>query len=175
MDAIDLVRSQYKGAHDLLEATMQDVTDEQAHWTPPGIANPLGGTYVHTVMAEDFLLMARAKGDSKPLSMGDFAGKVGISEPPPPPGPGHDEWQRRVKIDLPAFRAYAQAVYKQTDDWLASLSSADLDKQIDMSGFGMGQQPMSTLVAGIVLQHINNHLGEISCLKGMQGAKGYPF
>lgn len=26
-----------------------------------------------------------------------------------------------------------------------------------------------------IVQHINNHLGEISCLKGMQGAKGYPF
>ena len=80
-----------------------------------------------------------------------------------------------MKVDLGEVRAYAQAVYKQTDDWLASLSPGDLDKPIDMSGFGMGQQPTSTLVAGIVIQHINNHAGEISCLKGLQGAKGYPF
>jgi len=46
---------------------------------------------------------------------------------------------------------------------------------MDMSGFGMGEQPMNVLVAGIIIQHINNHLGEISCLKGMQGTKGYPF
>ena len=174
MDAAALVRQQYKGAHDLLEATMKDVTPELAQWTPPGVANPLGATYVHIISAEDFLLSGMVRG-TKPLAATAFAGKMGASEPPPGPGPGLDEWARRVKVDLPQLRAYAQAVYKQTDDWLASLSPDDFDKPIDMSGFGMGQQPMSTLVAGIILQHINNHLGEISCLKGLQGAKGYPF
>ena len=174
MEAIDLVRRQYKGAHDLLEATMKDVTPEQAQWAPPGIANPLGASYFHVLGAEDFLLSARVRG-TKPLAADAFAGKVGVSEPPPPPGPGFDEWARRVKVDLAQMREYAQAVYKQTDDWLATLSSDDLDKPMDMSGFGMGEQPISTLVAGIIIQHINNHLGEISCLKGMQGAKGYPF
>ncbi|MEX2159270.1 MAG: DinB family protein [Dehalococcoidia bacterium] len=174
MDAVDLIRKQYKGAHDLLEVTMKDVTDEQAHWAPPGIANPLGATYFHVVGAEDFLLSARVRG-TQPLAMGGFAGKAGVSEPPPGPGPGIDEWMRRVKVDLAQVRAYAQAVYKQTDDWLATLSADELDKPMDMSTFGMGEQPISTLVAGIIIQHINNHLGEISCLKGMQGAKGYPF
>ena len=174
MDAAAVVREQYKGAHDLLEATMKDVTPEQAHWAPPGVANPLGATYVHIVGAEDFMVSSVARG-AKPLAAGDFAGKMGVSEPPPGPGPGLDEWARRVKVDLPQLRAYAQALYKQTDDWLASIGADDLDKPIDMSRFGMGQQPMRVLVAGIVLQHINNHLGEISCLKGLQGAKGYPF
>lgn len=174
LDSIALVRSQYKGAHDLLEATMQDVTPEQAHWAPPGIANPLGASYIHIVGAEDFILTKVARG-AQPLVMGAFAGKTGVSEPPPPPGPGLDEWARRVKVDLAQTKEYAQGVYKQTDDWLASLSAADLDKPIDLSGFGMGQQPMHVLAGGIVLQHINNHLGEIACLKGLQGAKGYPF
>jgi hypothetical protein len=173
MDAIALVRSQYKGAHDLLEATMADVTPEQAHWAPPGVANPLGPTYVHIVAGEDFLLNARARG-GQPLAMGDFAGKMGVSEPPPA-GQAFQEWSRRVTVDLEQARAYAQAVYKETDAWLASLAANDLDKEIDMSGFGMGQQPLHVLAAGIVLQHINNHLGEIACLKGLQGAKGYPF
>lgn len=174
MNSIDLIRSQYKGAHDLLEGTMADVTQDQGQWAPPGIANPLGSTYFHTVGAEDFILSTMARG-AKPLAAGDFAGKSGASEPPPGPGPELAEWERRVKVDLSQTRAYAQAVYQQTDGWLASLSDSDLDKEIDMSGFGMGQQPMHVLVAGIVLQHINNHLGEISCLKGLQGAKGYPF
>jgi len=174
MDPVALVRQQYKQAHDWFEATTKDVTPEQAHWAPPGLANPLGATYVHVVGAEDFLLSDVARG-AKPLAAGDFAGKTGVSEPPPGPGQGLDEWARRVKIDLPELREYAQAVYKQTDDWLASLQGDDLDKQIDMSRFGMGQQAMGVLVGGIVLQHINNHCGEISCLKGLQGAKGYPF
>jgi hypothetical protein len=174
MDAVGLVRSQYQGAHGLLEATMKDVTPEQAHWAPPGIANPLGATYYHVVAAEDVLLNSRAWG-KQPLAAGDFAGRTGASEPAPRPGPGLDEWARRVRIDLPALRAYAKAVFANTDAALAALSPDDLEKPIDLSSFGMGQQPMHALVAGIVLQHINNHLGEISCLKGLQGAKGYPF
>jgi hypothetical protein len=174
LDAVDLVRSQYKGAHDLLEATMGDMTPDQAHWAPPGVANPAGASYSHMVGAEDFLISTMVRG-TKPLAMGDFAGKTGVSEPPPPPGPGLDAWCRRVQVDLSQAKAYAQAVYKQTDDWLATLSAADLDKPIDMTSFGMGQQPMATLVANIIIQHLNNHLGEISCLKGLQGAKGYPY
>jgi hypothetical protein len=173
LDAIAMLRQQYKGAHDLFQATMKDVTEEQVHWAPPGVANPLGATYIHVVGAEDFLL-SRAR-EAKPLSMTTFEGKTGVSEPPPPPGPGLDDWARRVKIDMSQLGTYAQAVYQQTDDWLASMSADDLDRPIDMARFGMGEQPLSTLVAGIVLQHINNHLGEISCLKGLQGAKGYPF
>jgi len=174
MDAIELLRSQYKGAHDLLEVTMADVTLEQAHWAPPGIANPLGATYAHVLMGEDFLLNVRARG-TQALSMSSHSSNVGVSEPPPPAGPANGEWARRVKVDLPQLREYAQAVYKETDSWLATLTPDDLDNPIDMSAFGMGEQPMATLVAGIVPQHINNHLGEIACLKGMQGAKGYPF
>lgn len=174
MEAIDLVRQQYKLAHDLLETTMKDVTEELAHWAPPGVANPLGATYMHVVVGEDALLSTVARQD-KPLFMSTFAGKMGVDKPPPGPGQGLDEWARQVKVDLAQARDYAKAVYASTDAYLASLSSADLDAPIDMARFGMGQQPRSTLVAGIVLQHINNHLGEISCLKGLQGAKGYPF
>jgi hypothetical protein len=174
VDAITVLRSQYKGAHDLLEATIRDVTPEQVAWAPPGVANPLGATYIHLLGAEDFMLSSVARPD-KPLAAGDFAGKTGASEPSPGPGPGADEWARRVKVDLAQARDYAQAIYKRTDDYLASLKPEDLDAEIDLSMFGMGNQPRSALVANIVLQHINNHLGEISCLKGMQGAKGYPF
>jgi hypothetical protein len=174
VEAIDLVRQQYKGAHDLLEVTLKDVTDEQAHWAPPGVANPLGATYVHVVVGEDALLSTVAR-QSKPLFLDSFAGKIGVDKPPPGPGQGLDEWARGVKVDLAQAKEYAKAVYASTDAYLASLTSADLDEPIDMSRFGMGQQPRSTLVAGIVLQHINNHCGEISCLKGLQGAKGYPF
>jgi hypothetical protein len=156
-----------------METTMKDVTPEQAQWAPPGIANPLGASYFHVVAAEDFLLSTRAR-DDKALAFTEFAGKTGVSEPPPPPGPGLDEWARRVQVDLSQTRQYAQAVYKRTDDWLGTLTPDDLDRRIDMSNFGMGEQPVITLI-NIVGQHINNHLGEIACLKGLQGAKGYPF
>ena len=94
----------------------------------------------------------------------------------PMPGPGwadYGPWTRRVKIDLGALRAYARAVADQTDSWLASLTEADLDRPIDLSGIGFGQHTLATAVALLLANHLGTETGEIAVLKGIQGARGY--
>ncbi len=174
MDIVSLIRSQLQGAHQILEGTMQDVTPEQAHWPPPGKAIPLGASYAHIVMGEDALMNGMAKG-AAPLIATSWAGKVGLSDAPPAPGAPWDEWARKVKVDLGQMRQYAQAVFARSDEYVASLKEKDLDRSIDLSGFGLGQQTLGFFIGNLMVQHVNNHLGEISCLKGLQGAKGYPF
>jgi len=174
MDAVLLLRGQYESAHGLLEGTMQDVTPEQAHWSPLGKANPLGASYAHTVIGEDMMVNGLVRGGA-PLFASTWASKIGLSEPPPQPGESWDQWARRVRIDLPALRQYAQAVYKASDECLASLGGDGLNRPLDLSGFGLGQQTVGFFLGNILLSHANNHCGEISCLKGLQGAKGYPF
>ena len=56
--ATQLLRQQVRIVHDILEATMADVTPEQAHWVPSSIANPLDATYAHVVVSEDFVINA---------------------------------------------------------------------------------------------------------------------
>jgi DinB superfamily len=170
--AVDLLRAQYKGAHDVLEATMQDVTAEMAHWSPPGIANLLGATYAHVVTGEDAILNGMAKG-AAPLLATSWAGKTGLSELPPMGG-SWSEWSHRVQVDVAAARAYGQAVYADTDAYLATLTDADLGRTVDLSPMGLGQQGLGWLLS-IMLNNVAWHTGEISCLKGLQGAKGYPF
>jgi hypothetical protein len=51
--SIELLRAQFKAAHDVLAGTMEGVTADQAHWSPPGLANPLGATYAHVLTSED--------------------------------------------------------------------------------------------------------------------------
>ena len=70
---------------------------------------------------------------------------------------------------------YAQTVYTTTNDYLASLTDETLSRQIDLSNVGLGQKPLSWCLNALVISHLNNMIGEISCLKGLQGAKGYPF
>jgi hypothetical protein len=177
--AVSLLRAQYQNAHEVLEGTLQDVTSEQAHWRPPGIANPLGATYAHILISEDGVINGMLKG-SGPLSVSTWAGKIGVSELPPMPGPevgglpSWDEWARRVKVDQAALQSYAQAVYAATDEYLASLTDEDLNRSLDLSGLGVGQQTLGWLLS-LMLSNVNWHTGEISCLKGLQGAKGYPF
>ena len=150
---------------------MDGVTAEQAHWTPPGIANPLAATYVHALASEDLAINMVLKGGA-PLYATVLAEKTGISEIQPLTTA---EWAHRVSIDLPTTRNYAQAVHAATDAYLATLTDEDLARVLDLTSFGLGQMTVGTLLNRMILGHVDNMAGEISVLKGLQGAQGYPI
>jgi hypothetical protein len=177
MDTISLLREQLREAHALLEAVMEGVTPEAAHWIPPGNANPVGATYAHVVIAEDRTINGMLR-HRRPLYETTWAGNTGLNELMPRSGEEwHDyaPWTRRVRVDLPTTQEYAKAVYANTDEYLASLSLDDLDKQLDLSGAGSGQVTLGWVLSRLVVGHVDNIAGEISCLKGLQGLQGYPF
>ncbi len=156
---------------------MADVTPEQADWSPPGIATPLGASYAHVVLSEDMVVNGMLKG-AAPMMATTWAGRMGLSEPMPMPGPewvNYADWNRRVRVDIAAMREYAQAVYASTSEYLSSLTPEDLDTPVDLTGLGFGHSNVGWVLSALVIGHINNIAGEISCLKGLQGAKGYPF
>ena len=175
--SVSLLRAQFKNAHDVLEGTMEGVTSAQAHWTPPGVANPLGATYIHVVTSEDGVISGMLKGGA-PLLATAWAGKVGVNELPPMAGPGveglppWDAWARKAQVDLPAARVYAQVVYAATDAYLASLNDEALNQALDLGP--LGQYTLGSFLS-VMLFNVAWHTGEISCLKGLQGLKGYPF
>ncbi len=170
MDIISYLREDMRWTHEWLEATMQDVTQEQLDWHPPGIANPLGATYAHALTGEDGAMNQLLRGD-QPLFEGEWKGKTGISDPR---ASSEFEWAREVKIDLKAAREYAKAVYSATDQYLASLEPADLDRKLDLSESGMGEKSVAFVFSSFISSHTSNLTGEISTLKGLQGARGYP-
>lgn len=172
MNASETIRMQAKGAHDIVEGTMEGVTADECHKTPGGTAHPIGATYAHLVLSEDFIVNMLLRG-STPLVMGEWAGKAGISEPPPMPGGDLFGWANRVKVDLAQVRQYAQAVYKSTDEYIASLSDDAIGQMKDIPGFG--NQPIGYFLSIACIIHPSNHVGEISAMKGIQGGKGYPF
>jgi hypothetical protein len=174
MDTASVLREQLKDSHDLLESTLADVTAEQAHWSPPGKANPLGASYAHVLMSEDMVINGLLRKQA-PLAMGSWAGKLGVSEPHPAPGQDWNPWARNVKIDLDALKEYGQAVFAASDEYLAALTDSELEQGVDLSGFGLGEKSTAWVLGNVVIAHVGEHCGEISCLKGLQGAKGYPF
>jgi len=175
---ISHIRAQMKSAHWLLEKTLSDVSDEMVRFAPPGKALPIGAAYVHYVMGEDWTIHSVFKGVA-PLMAGPWAGRTGVSEPQPGPGDEwasrFEAWSRRVRVDLPAFRAYAKAVYEATDGHLATLADPELTREVDLSAIGMGKQTVGFVLDNTLLGHAYCHCGEISALKGVQGKKGYPF
>src|SRR5438094_8270391 len=110
MDAIEIVRANLADAHWLLEATMEGLGSEHVHWPPPGTANTIGATYAHVIGSED----AFVHGDllRRPLlGESEWSGRSGISLPIPRRGNDWFAWSRHVRVDLPAARRYAAAVY----------------------------------------------------------------
>ncbi len=172
-----LMRRVVSDARGVLDGTMADVTQAQADYLPPGVANPLGATYAHVVLTEDMVIQGMFRG-APPLFASSWADRTGLSEPSPMPGPDWPQyagWTRRVKVDLPRFREYAAAVAAETDGWLASLSDDDLQRGVDLGQAGFGQHTLASAIALLLVNHLGTETGEISVLKGLQGARGYPF
>ncbi len=164
--AIETIRAMFKMMHEQwLEGTVDGVNHEQAHWGPSGKTVPIAAHYAHVITAEDAMFaLVIAKG--APLMMST---PTGLSELPPQ-GPW-DDWGRRLKMDTPAFQAYAQRVYAQTDAILAKMQDADLQQIVDTPA---GQMPVAAF-ATVLLLNGAAHAGEISAIKGLKGLKGYPF
>jgi hypothetical protein len=171
-----MLREIARAARNVLDGTMADVTQAQADFIPPGIANPLGATYAHVIWSEDMIVQGMFKGDA-PLYASTWANQTGLSEPMPGPEnwAEYGPWTRRVKIDLAALRQYGAAVADATDSWLAGLTDADLDRPMDLSAVGLGQHTIATAIGLLIVNHLGTETGEIAVLKGIQGARGYPF
>lgn len=171
--AASLFKQQAKDARDFLEQTISDVTQEDATRIPDGTALSIGANYAHVVTSQDMGL-AMLKGTA-PLMATTWAGRSGLSEPPPfGPGSSIREWSLRAKVDLAALRQYAAAVYEASDDYFESMTEPDFTRPVDLSALGLGEQPASFVMLAGWVNNVNMHCGEISCLKGLRGSKGYP-
>jgi hypothetical protein len=173
--ATQVLASQLKTAHEVLEGTMEGVTNDVAHFMPPGKANPIAGTYAHVVFSEDLFIHGLLK-KTQPLFETSFKDKTGASEVQPSDwAVAYPKWLKEVKIDVVQFRAYAKAVFAESEAYVASLTEEDLEKDVDMSSFGMEPKKVYDFIAGLISGHVYPIMGEISVLKGIQGLKGYPF
>ncbi len=175
MEIISLLREQLRAAHEYLDETMADVTAEQAQWIPPGRATPLGANYLHLVQSEDMIINGALQ-QKGTLAETTWAGRIGADEPMPTP-PWEEEdymaWSRRVQMDLPKLKEYAQAVYAASDEYIATLTPEDLNRSVDLSAMGMSPVTLAWVLSRYITGHADNICGEASALKGLQGAKGY--
>ncbi|MBI3360684.1 MAG: DinB family protein [Chloroflexi bacterium] len=169
MDTVTLIRDNAKHAHGYFDGAMADVTQEMADWIPPGVAHKIGAEYAHLAVAEDTLMNAVVRGGA-PMFSSSWAGKTGISEPQMY---NELEWSKRVKVEMAATRQYCAAVFAATEEYVGTLKDTDLARVIDISQLGMGQQNVAWILSNLTVGHVHDVTGEISCLKGLQGVRGY--
>ena len=168
---VEYLRGQFQQAHGWLEGTMEGVTNEVAQKQPGGKATGIGAQYGHVVASEDGMINGLLRG-AAPVMATSRAGRTGLSVLPPGDEKWGD-WARDVQVEIDTLRSYAQDTFAATDSYLASLSDGDLARPIDLSFIGLGVQNVG-FTLNILLSNVHNHCGEIACLKGLQGLKGYP-
>lgn len=174
--AVKILLDQLNDAHNAFRGTMEGVTDEIAHFQPEGTANPIAGTYAHLIFSEDFFIHMLIQGKTPLMEQKEWKDNTGASEVQPSEWEtAYPKWLREVKVNLDQFRKYQEAVFSASEQYLATLNDEDLEKEIDMSAFGMGGKKLSSVIAGMINGHAHSIMGEISVLKGIQGLKGYPF
>jgi hypothetical protein len=157
MNTVELTQYALSNAFDLLQQVVADLTQEHADWVPPGTASTIGAVYSHTITYVDFIVQRVCIGQSD----ADFA------EPPP-----EEIRMQQVQVDLSALHEYADQVQSAAQEWLSTLTPADLDRRRYTSA---GELNLGQLLESYIIWHINAHCGEIAALKGCQGLKGYPW
>ena len=167
-----VLRQQLSGNHDILEQTIADCQQGTLDTNLPGATiTSVGSIYAHVLFSEDGIVHGMLQNKPPIYKAQRWATRTNLEMPDTPGFTA--EWGRTVRMNLPAFREYAKAVYAATDAYIAGLSDADLDRKVQ-TGF-VGEQTVAFVVSNILGWHMAEHTGEIAALKGVQGLKGLPF
>lgn len=170
MDAVSLLKTAFDASHRWYQGTVADVTEDVANAVPPGIAHPIGSQMAHVVQSEDGMINM-VQGRAPLWEREGYGQKLGM----PMLLSQTAEGSRAFRCRPEDLADYTAAVHAQTAAYLDGLSPDDLDRDVDLSSWGIGAMPLGSVLTNFVLGNTFAHTGEISALKGTQGLRGYPF
>ena len=171
MKVQDVARSQLGFWHGALGGVMGDCGDALNKQAPNATITSIASVYAHLVWAEDSIVNGMLQG--KPMMYQSDGWEAKAAVPYPAGGrPAQADWATSTKMDYPKFKEYADAVFANTDSYLANVSDAELEQKVQTP---IGEQTIGWAVTTLLGTHAPQHAGEIAALKGVQGLKGLPF
>ncbi len=163
MDIKTYIQQQMNNVRRQIDLVVQDLTDEQFNWPPPGTISPISAILIHMLAGEDYFIQSVIQGKSPCWEVQDWGRKIGVSGPPAQ-GRSWGEF-KTVKISVAPVLAYEQAIRVATDTYLANLTAEELDQRVNFAG---NELPVAEVLMTLVV-HSASHAGEIAAVKGMQG------
>lgn len=170
IDARLVVRGQFKLAHEMLEGIMADCADIANTRVPGANIATIAPIYAHALTSEDFMVNQQAAGGALLLVSDGWDARLGIRDP----HVGLTSPTGSFGLDLDLLRTYAAAVYRRTDEFLATATEDQLRRGVQ-SPTGSGPVPAIDYLAAFGVVHVSEHAGEIAALKGVHGRRGLPF
>src|SRR5438552_2259405 len=127
MELRDIVKIQLDQGHSTMLQVIEDMSDEQLHERLQGATiNAIANVFVHAVIAEDGFTNIRLRGGQR-LFDGGWGERLGLVDAE------RDHRFEDFRIaDRGAFMEYANAVFGETDKYLASLTPDDTDRPVKM-------------------------------------------
>ncbi len=171
MNTLELTQYALDNAFGILKQVTADLTQEQADWTPPGIAHSIGALYWHALSSTDGIVHGWCRKQPPLFEQAGWRKKV-MTASAPEGEQNSDVQMRAVRVDLPAMHEYAQATAGAVQGWLATLTPEDLEREMETP---IGILKLGQMLMVFVAWHLDAHCGEISAMKGCQGVRGYPF
>lgn len=173
MDALTILREQLRQSHELTEGIIDDLPLDQMHQRlDGGTLQSIAAIYVHVVVGEDQLINETLLGQPTRFERDGWSERLVIGSAAS--GWMTDDISEAIReLDLQLMREYAQLVYADADDYMASLSEADLNPPVTFGS--LGEMPRGIFLATILNWHALHHCGELAALKGALGHKGLPF
>ena len=171
MTAVELIQSEMKRLRKMLDGSLNGLTAAQLHAVPGGhaTANTIAWGLWHLVRTEDNVVRFVLQNRRPPVwTEGGYAEKLGL--PPVAQGTGMstaDAHALRIN-DVPLFREYMQKVAASTDEFLATLDPAGLDRTVTVKP--LGDMPVGRVLAQVCVGHGLMHFGEIELARTLLGA-----
>jgi hypothetical protein len=165
----EVLKASFDLAHMVFNAVVGDLSEEMArHRLPGGMVPPAAAMIAHVLYGED-MMVGQAFGEPMLIESDGWGATTGILRVSPAMTPDF----LTQEFNLGGLKQYAEAVFARTNLLLERATSEQLDRRLPT--------PIGTEVSaagylgGFGVVHIAEHTGEVSALKGAQGAKGLPF
>ncbi|MCS7207109.1 MAG: DinB family protein [Dehalococcoidia bacterium] len=158
--------------HRNLIQAVQGLTPAQLHYKPAPHVNHIAFILWHYVRTEDNCVRFVFRRMPTIWMEGGWDKRFGLDSKSQGTGftPQQAEQVRLPSVD--EFLAYARLVFQETEQFVAGLSDADLERKVLVRP--LGEHPLRFFLGTTFLTHGYGHLGEIWFLKGMQGLPGSP-
>lgn len=168
MNGTETIQIAITHAHSWFDGTCADLTAEQASFVPGGTAHPISEIVTHVLQSEDMIVNSMIQGQPSVWESGGWGEKLGL----PNVAQHTQEQAKSFTADLAALQPYKEAVYASVQSFAEGLTEEELDREIQ---FGEMKMRVADALTNALLGNTLAHTGEISALKGVQGATGYPF
>jgi hypothetical protein len=174
MTAVDLVKHELARLHASFDKVLQELTPEQLHQVPAGHprANHTAWNVWHYVRTEDNVVQFVLQNKKPTVWLeGGYPDKLGLQALHPAAqgtGMSTQEAQALRLRDIPLFAGYMKKVWASTDQYLAAVKPADLERVIPMKF--VGEMTAVRVLAFVGVTHGFTHFGEIELARTLVGA-----